>query len=80
MYLLGLGLILMALKYLEIGPVAKLEWWHTIVPFGLAAVWWAIADSTGYTKRKAVERMNKKQAERLQTAREKLNPSLKKRR
>jgi small Trp-rich protein len=80
MYFLGLGLVMMALKYLEIGPVAKLEWWQVLIPFALAAVWWAIADSTGYTKKKAVERMNKKQADRLQAARENITPGLKKRR
>lgn len=80
MYFVGLGLILMMLKYLDIGPVAKLEWWQVLIPFALAAVWWAIADSTGYTKKKAVERMDKKQAARLQAARDNISPGLKKRR
>ncbi|MBK7654115.1 MAG: TIGR04438 family Trp-rich protein [Betaproteobacteria bacterium] len=80
MYFLGLGLVLMALKYLEIGPVAKLEWWQVLIPFALAAVWWGIADATGYTKKKAVELMGRKQAARLQAARDNINPGLKKRR
>ncbi|MEY4882900.1 MAG: hypothetical protein RIS34_754 [Pseudomonadota bacterium] len=55
MYLLGLGLVFLAMKYLEIGPVAVWDWWVVLAPFGLAVVWWAWADSSGYTKRKAME-------------------------
>ena len=51
MYFLGLGLILLAMKYLELGPVAGWDWWVVVLPFGLAMAWWAGADSSGYTKR-----------------------------
>ena len=60
MYLMGLGLTLLVLKYLEIGPVAGLSWWWVLVPFVLAIAWWAWADSTGYTKRKAMELEDKR--------------------
>ena len=56
MYFLGLGLILLAMKYLETGPVATWSWWLVLSPFALAVAWWAWADSSGYTKRKAMER------------------------
>jgi small Trp-rich protein len=55
MYFLGLGVILLVLKYLEIGPVAVWEWWLVLAPFGLATIWWIWADSSGYTKKKAME-------------------------
>jgi small Trp-rich protein len=55
MYLFMLGLIFLVLKYLEIGPVAAWDWWVVLAPFGLASIWWAWADKTGYTKRKAME-------------------------
>jgi small Trp-rich protein len=55
MYFLGLGLILLAMKYLEIGPVANWSWWLVLTPFALAVAWWAWADASGYTKRKAME-------------------------
>jgi small Trp-rich protein len=55
MYLLGLGVILLVLKYLEIGPVAVWDWWLVFAPFGLATIWWVWADSSGYTKKKAME-------------------------
>ena len=39
--------------------------WKFCVPFVLAAVWWAWADSTGYNKRREMEKMDaKRQARR----------------
>ena len=55
MYLFILGLIFLVLKYLEVAPVAAWSWWVVLAPFGLASLWWAWADKTGYTKRKAME-------------------------
>lgn len=55
MYLLGLGVILLVMKYLEIGPVAVWEWWVVLAPFGLATIWWIWADASGYTKKKAMQ-------------------------
>ncbi|MGB6114320.1 MAG: TIGR04438 family Trp-rich protein, partial [Comamonas sp.] len=49
MYTLILGVILVALKYLEIGPVATWSWWWVLAPFAVTAAWWVWADSTGYT-------------------------------
>ena len=65
MYLLGLGIVLLLMKYLEIGPVATWDWWLVLVPFGLAVAWWAWADATGYTKRKAMEREDKRRQDRI---------------
>lgn len=65
MYLLGLGLVLLVMKYLEIGPVAAWNWWVVMLPFGLAVLWWVWADSSGYTKKKAMERENARRQERL---------------
>ena len=78
MYLLGLGIILLVLKYLEVGPVATWSWWVVLTPFGLAAVWWAWADYSGYTKRKAVERENARKQARLDKQREQLGLGTKK--
>ncbi|MBK9443165.1 MAG: TIGR04438 family Trp-rich protein [Comamonadaceae bacterium] len=64
MYLLGLGLVLLSMKYFEFGMVAEWPWWQVLLPFALAAAWWAWADSTGYTKRKAMEREDKRREER----------------
>ena len=55
MYFFGLGLILLVMKYFDVSPVAAWEWWVIFVPFGLATAWWTWADSSGYTKKKAME-------------------------
>ncbi len=70
MYLLGLGVIFMLLKYLEIGIVADWSWWLVLSPFALAVVWWAWADASGYTKRKAMEREEERRQARIEKNRE----------
>lgn len=72
MYLLILGIILLAMKYLEVGPVAMWSWWLVLSPFALAALWWSWADYSGYTKRKAVERENARKQARLDKQRAQL--------
>lgn len=78
MYLLVVGIILLAMKYLEMGPVAMWSWWVVLSPFGLAAVWWSWADYSGYTKRKAVERENERKQARIDKHREQLGLGTKK--
>ena len=72
MYLVGLGVLFLVLKSLEIGPVAAWEWWVVLSPFGLAMAWWAWADSTGYTKRKSMEREDARRTDRIERSREAL--------
>ena len=79
MYLLGIGLILLAMKYLEYGPVAQWEWMYVLSPFGLAVLWWWWADWSGYTKRTAVEKENKKRQARIDKSKESLGIKTKKR-
>ena len=69
MYLLLIGLVGLVLKYLEIGPVAALSWWVLLIPFALAVVWWAWADSTGYTKKKEMNKMDLRKKERIEKQR-----------
>ena len=69
MYLLLIGLVGLVLKYLEIGPVATLSWWVLLIPFALAVVWWAWADSTGYTKKKEMNKMDLRKQERIEKQR-----------
>ncbi len=71
MYLVLLGVFIILLHFAGIGPMANWTWtltgdlWKFCVPFGLAAVWWAWADSTGYNKRREMEKMDaKRQARR----------------
>ena len=80
MYFLILGVMLLLLKYLEIGPVAAWTWYTVLAPFGLAVLWWAWADWSGYTKRKAMEQEDRKKAQRLQKARDAMGQSPRRRR
>jgi small Trp-rich protein len=72
MYFLGIGILLLLMKYLEIGPVATWAWWVVLAPFGLAVAWWSWADASGYTKRKAVEKENAKKRARIDKSKEAL--------
>ena len=65
MWFLAVGLIGLVLKYLEIGPVGQLAWWIVLTPFALAAAWWAYADWSGYTKRRVIEKENRRKQERI---------------
>jgi small Trp-rich protein len=64
MALLIVGIVLLALKLGEIGPVAEWSWWTILAPFGLAVVWWGLADSMGLTQRRAMDKMEAKKVER----------------
>jgi len=78
MYFLGLGLVLLVLKYIEWGFVAQWSWWLVMAPFALAVTWWSWADSTGYTKRKAMELDDKRRDERRLRTKEALDANYKK--
>ena len=80
MYLLGLGIILMVMKYLEFGPVASWSWLWVLSPLVAAIAWWSWADSSGYTKRKAMEREDQRRQERLDRTKEAIGTNYKKRR
>lgn len=70
MFFLFIGIIGILLKYLEIGPVATLDWWIVLIPFALAVAWWWWADSSGYTKKKEMEKMEKRKQERIDKQRD----------
>lgn len=70
MYFLLIGIAGLLLKYLEIGPVATLSWLIVLSPFALAVVWWAWADASGYTKRKEIEKMEKRKQDRIDKQRD----------
>ena len=65
MYLLGLAVILTLLKYFEVDPVAAWSWWWVLLPYGLTILWWVWADRSGYTKRKEIEKMERRKLDRV---------------
>ena len=65
MFFVGLGLVLLVLKTMQIGWVASLSWPWVLAPFALAMAWWAWADATGYTKRRVMEREDRRKRDRI---------------
>ena len=59
-----LGIALLAMKLAEFGPVAAWDWWWVLAPFGLAVLWWALADKMGLTQRRAMEKMEERKVAR----------------
>lgn len=72
MWFLVIGVLGVLLKYLEIGFVATWSWWIVLIPFGLALAWWAWADASGYTSRKAMERDERRKQARIERQRSQL--------
>ncbi|HET7795383.1 MAG TPA: TIGR04438 family Trp-rich protein [Rhizobacter sp.] len=64
MYFVIFGVLLLVMKVAEFGPVAEWSWFAVLWPFLAAVVWWAWADSTGYTKRRQMDKMDARVAKR----------------
>ena len=80
MYLVLLGLLLLALKWMEVEPVAQWAWWWVLAPFGGALLWWAWADATGYYKRREMRKLDERRELRRQRDMEALGTGPKNRR
>ena len=72
MWFVLVGVVLIAMNLAGIGPVATWNWeltgdlWRFILPFILAAIWWAWADKSGLNKRREMEKMEKRKRDRRQ--------------
>jgi small Trp-rich protein len=66
------GIVLMVAKYMEVDPVATWSWWVVLSPFALAVAWWAYADASGLTKKRANQKQEARKQARLDQQREKL--------
>ena len=72
MAFLIIGVLLLAGKLADIGPMGGWSWWIVLAPFGLTTVWWAISDKFGFTQRKAMKRMDDRKEKRRAEAMEAL--------
>jgi small Trp-rich protein len=63
-----IGALLLVCKMAAWGPVADWSWWIVLAPFGLAAAWWQFSDATGLTRRKAMDKMEQRKADRRDRA------------
>ncbi|MBT9494850.1 MAG: TIGR04438 family Trp-rich protein [Paucibacter sp.] len=64
MWFVAIGVLTLLLKLLDVAPVAQWGWWLVLMPFAAAVAWWAWADASGLTKRKAMQRMEERKAAR----------------
>ncbi|MCV2371282.1 TIGR04438 family Trp-rich protein [Roseateles oligotrophus] len=64
MWFVAIGVLTLLLKLLGVAPVADWNWLLVLAPFGAAVLWWAWADSSGLTRRKAMQRMEDRKAAR----------------
>jgi small Trp-rich protein len=69
MGLVIVGMVLLVLKLLGLGAVAGWSWWWVVLPFALAALYWQLADSAGWTQlaamRRADDKVKRRRNERL---------------
>lgn len=64
--------LLAHLEVTDIGGISQLSWWWVVGGFALTAAWFAWADASGLTWRKAQQRMDARQKERVQKQRDAL--------
>jgi small Trp-rich protein len=64
MVLVIVGVLLLAAKLAEFGPTAGWSWWIVAAPFVGAVLWWQFADATGFTQRRAMQKMDDRKAQR----------------
>jgi small Trp-rich protein len=64
MWFVIVGVLLIALKLLDLGPMGGWSWWAVLSPFACATAWWWWADFSGYTKRREMDRMDERRLAR----------------
>ena len=61
MYLLGLSLLVLILKVLEVSPVAGWSWWYVCIPFIITVLWFELGEPLfGFDKKRLIEEDSEK--------------------
>lgn len=68
MWFVVVGVLLVLMKWLEVGPVADWSWWVILVPFPLAVAWWAFVDASGISARREMDKVDQKRQDRRRKA------------
>ena len=72
MVFLGIGIVLLLMKYFEVGPVATWSWLIVLAPFAVAVLWWeVIVPLLGLDKTKGHSDLEKAKKERIKKQLEK---------
>ena len=64
MWFVVIGLIALGLKVSGQTFVATLDWMWVLSPFGVAVVWWMLADALGLRQRAEMKKMERRREER----------------
>lgn len=67
-----IGVLLLVARLAEWGPFADLSWWWVALPFAAAVLWWNFADNSGLTKKREIDKMEQRKADRRAKAMEAL--------
>lgn len=70
--LLAVLKVLAHLDIVQVAGMADLSWWWVLGAFALTAVWFAYADASGLTRRKAMDKMAQRKQDRLNKQRDAL--------
>jgi small Trp-rich protein len=62
------GVLLLVAKLAEWGPVGDWSWWIVAAPFVAASAWWHFSDASGLTKRREMDKMDRRTAARREKA------------
>ena len=62
--------VLARLGGVDVAGIAAMSWWWVVGGFAATMAWFSYADQSGLTKRKAMEKMDKRKQERLDKQRE----------
>lgn len=68
MPLVIVGALLLVAKMAQFGPVGEWSWWIVLAPFAAAVLWWHFADTTGWTQRRAMDKMEQRKVDRRDRA------------
>ena len=65
MWFIVVGVLLVLMKWFEVGPVGQWSWWIVLIPFALALLWFEVVEPFfGLDKRKAHDDLDKIKEER----------------
>lgn len=62
------GVLLLLAHLADLGPFGAWPWWVIALPFLLAVLWWHFADTSGWTQRRVMEKMEQKKIDRREKA------------
>ena len=69
MYMLGIGVVLLLLRWFELWPAATLSWWWVAGPFAATSLWWHWCDASGQTQRFVATQLDREAAARKERRR-----------